>query len=344
MGSLWCGRFLAVVALTCTTVLSVNGAQSPPTAAMTTLRLHGLVEPIRSFSVAAPRLAAGQAGPGSQLVVVRLASSGLVVKKGDLLVEFDRHAQLKTARDRESEYQDFLQQIRKKQAEQRVAKARRDTELFQAKNAVRVAELDLLGADLLPAIQAEKNQQALEEARAHLDALTRTQRLKDDVDAADIRTLEIQRDRALNAWRNAQANAERMQVTASIDGLVVLKSIWKTGTMAVVQEGEEVRPGIPILDVVDTSAMRVRALVNQADVERLAVGQAARVTLDSYPARTFDARLEHLSPVATTSMMNPRVRSFLALFTIDGSDAHLLPDLAAAIDVAASAPRQAAAR
>jgi len=133
-------------------------------------------------------------------------------------------------------------------------------------------------------------------------------------------------------------------VTASIDGLVVLKSIWKNGTMAVVQEGEEVRPGIPILDVVDTSAMRVRALVNQADVERLAVGQAARVTLDSYPARTFDARLEHLSPVATTSMMNPRVRSFLALFTIDGSDAHLLPDLAAAIDVPASAPRQAAAR
>ncbi len=170
MGSLWCGRFLAVVALTCTTVLSVSGAQSPPTAAMTTLRLHGLVEPIRSFSVAAPRLAAGQAGPGSQLVVIRLVPSGTVVKKGDLLVEFDRHAQLKTARDRESEYQDFLQQIRKKQAEQRVAKARRDTEVFQAKNAVRVAELDLLGADLLPAIQAEKNQQA---SRRHARTSTR---------------------------------------------------------------------------------------------------------------------------------------------------------------------------
>lgn len=345
MGSLWSGRFLAVVALAGTTVLTVSGAQSPPSdAARTTLRLHGLIEPIRSFSVAAPRLAAGQAGPGSPLVVVRLASSGMVVKKGDPLVEFDRHGQLKNARDRESEYQDFLQQIRKKRAEQAVARARRDTELFQANNAVRVAELDLLGAELLPAIQAEKNRQALDEARAHLDALTRTQTLKDAVDRADLRTLEIQRDRAQNAWQNARANAERMQITASIEGLVVLKSIWKNGTMAVVQEGEEVRPGIPILDVVDTSAMRVRALVNQADIERLAVGQAARVTLDSYPARTFDARLEHLSPVATPSTMNPRVRSFLALFTIDGSDAHLLPDLAAAVDVVATALRRAAAR
>jgi HlyD family secretion protein len=344
MRSLWDRGVLATSVVMCALVLSVSGAQSQPPPISPTLRLHGLVEPVRSFAVAAPRLAAGQPGAGSQLVVIRLASSGSVVKKGDLLVEFDRHAQLKTARDRESEYRDFIEQLRKKRAEQRVAKARRDTELLQAQNAVRIAELDMLGAELLPAIQAEKNEQALEEARAHLNALRKTQILKDHVDTADLRTLELQRDRALNAWRNAQANADRMQVTASIDGLVVLKSIWKNGTMAVVQEGEEVRPGIPILDVVDTSAMRVRALVNQADVERLAIGQSARVTLDSYPTRTFDARLEHLSPVATASMMNARVRSFPAIFTIDGSDPHLLPDLAAAIDVMAAQPRRAASR
>lgn len=341
----WDWRVIAVGVLTCTAVLWVSAAadQSPP-GSTRPVRLHGLVEPVSSFAVAAPRLAAGQPGAGAQLVVIRLVPSGQLVRKGDLLVEFDRHAQLKAARDRESEYRDFLEQIRKKRAEQRVAKARRDTELLQARNGVRIAELDLLGADLLPAIQAEKNQQALEEARAHLEALGRTETLKDHVDAAEIRTLEIQRDRALNAWRNAQANAERMRVLAPIDGLVVLKSIWKNGTMAVVQEGEEVRSGIPILDVVDTSAMRVRALVNQADVERLAVGQAARVTLDSYPARTFDARLEHLSPVATTSTMNQRVRSFVAHFSIDGSDAHLLPDLAAAIDVVGPDPGKAASR
>ena len=323
-----------------TSVLSLRGAQTPrpnpPPGA--SLRLHGLVEPVRSFAVAVPRLAAAQAGPMTPLVVVHLVPSGTVVGKGDLLVEFDRQAQLKSARDRESEYQDFLQQIRKKKAEQRIARAKRETALLQAVNAVRTAELDLLGNELLPSIQAEKNQQAFEEARAHLDALRKTEKRREAVDAAEIRTLEIQRDRARNAWRNAQANAQRMQVRASIDGLVVLKSIWKNGTMAVVQEGEEVRPGIPILDVVDTSAMRVRALVNQADVDRLRVGQPARVTLDSYPDRTFNAQLEHLSPVATTSTMNTRVRSFLAQFTIEGSDPHLLPDLAAAIDVAVQAP------
>jgi HlyD family secretion protein len=79
--------------------------------------------------------------------------------------------------------------------------------------------------------------------------------------------------------------------------------------------------------------MRVRARVNQADVSQLRVGQAARITLDSYPAKTFTGRLEQLSQIGAISTMSNRVRTFLAMFSIDGSDAHLMPDLAAAIDV-----------
>ncbi|MGE0040630.1 MAG: HlyD family secretion protein [Vicinamibacterales bacterium] len=301
------------------------------------LRLHGLVEPVRSYAVTAPRLAASQAGGIGQLVVVRLARAGSLVTKGDTLVEFDRRNQLTAARDREAEYRNFVEQIRKKAAEQRVGRAHRATELAQAENAVKTAELDLRGVDLLPAIEAEKNQQALEEAQAHLAALRRTEALRDKVDAAELRTLEIQRDRAENGWRHARTNADRMLVIAPIDGLVVLRSVWKSGVMAVVQEGEEMRPGLPVLDVVDPSAMRVRAQVRQPDVTRLTIGQPVRVTLDSYPSRSFRGRLEQLSPVATTSTLNPRGRAFLALFSIAESDPHLLPDLAAAIDVGAGA-------
>jgi hypothetical protein len=42
--------------------------------------------------------------------------------------------------------------------------------------------------------------------------------------------------------------------------------------------------------------------------------------------------------------MNTRVRSFLALFTIDGNDPHLLPDLAAAIDLTDPEPRRTGSR
>jgi HlyD family secretion protein len=137
----------------------------------------------------------------------------------------------------------------------------------------------------------------------------------------------------MNAWKHAEGNADKMRVVSPIDGMVVLKSTWKSGTMGEVQEGEEVRSGLGIMDVIDSSAMRVRARVNQADVSALSVGRPARITLDSYPARTFTGRLEQLSQIGTISTMSNKVRTFLAVFSIDGSDAHLMPDLAAAIDV-----------
>lgn len=336
------GRSLPLAVLLAS-ALALQGAEPLPPSVerppgVPPLRLHGLVEPVNSHIVAAPRLAAGQPGASGQLVIVRLAASGAVVKKGDLLVEFDRHGQVRAASDREAEYRDFLAQLRKKAAEQRIAAARRETEATEAVNAVKVAELEMLGRELIPKIEGEKKEQALEEARAHLAALRTTQALDARVDAAELRMLGIQRDRALNAWRHAQGNVERMAVYSPIDGLVVRRSTWKGGTMAVVQEGDELRPGIPILDIVDPSAMRVRVLVNQADVQWLAVGQRARVALDAYPVRSFDARLDHLSPVATTSSLNPRVRTFHAVFSVAGTDPHLLPDLSAAVDVVPARP------
>ncbi|MGE0865357.1 MAG: HlyD family secretion protein [Vicinamibacterales bacterium] len=294
------------------------------------LRLHGMIEPVRSRPISAPRLA----GTPGQLVVVKLAKAGTRVKRGDLLVEFDRTAQLKAARDREYEYRDLLAQIDRKQGEQQIERAGRDADLAQAENALRRAELDLLGIEMLPGITAEKNRLLLDEARARVEQLRKTNNLRVRSAAADLRTLEIQRDRARNAWDHATRNAQRMRIESPLDGLVVMKSIWKNGSMGDVQEGEEVRAGIPILDVVDPTEMRVRANVNQADAVYLSPGAPVRITLDSYPARTFTGKVEYVSPVAITSSMSQRVRSFLAVFSVDGTDEHLLPDLAAAIDLA----------
>ena len=53
--------------------------------------------------------------------------------------------------------------------------------------------------------------------------------------------------------------------------------------MVEIQEGEEARPGMPIMQVVDPSAMLVRVKVNQADLHQLRAGQPAQISLDAYP-------------------------------------------------------------
>jgi HlyD family secretion protein len=294
------------------------------------IRLSGTVEAVESTTVAAPRLS----GPSSNsLVITRLVKAGTIVEPGDVLVEFDRQTQLTAALDRRAELSDLDQQIRKRQAEETAARARDDSERLQADSGVTRAELEMRKNEMLPKIQAEKNTQALEQARARREQLARTYELKRKAAQADLRILEIRRDKAANAMRMAETNAERMEVRSPIAGLAVIRTMWKSQGMAEILEGEEVRAGVPVVDIVNPAKMRVRVRVNQADINDLEVGRPITVGLDAYPDLTFGGRITQISPLAVTSTLSPKVRYFVVLAEVDGSHEKLMPDLTASLDV-----------
>ena len=295
------------------------------------MRLSGTVEAVQAVTISTPRLA-GQTSSTS-LVITRLIRPGTIVKPGDLIVEFDRQEQLKNALDRAAELNDLQQQIKKKEAEERATRERDTGEIRLAESTLARAELDMLKNEMLPGIQAEKNEQALEEAKARLAQLKTTFDLKRKAAEADLQILRIRRDRAENAMRQAENNADKMSVQSTISGMAVIRSIWKSNNMAEVQEGEEVRSGMPIVDIVNPSHMRVRARVNQAEINEIAVGLPVRIGLDAYPDLFFDGRVAQISPLATTSSMSPKVRTFVALIEVKGSHPNLMPDLTASLDV-----------
>ena len=294
------------------------------------VRLMGMVEAVQATTISVPRLA-GQNTPS--LVVTRLIRAGAPVKPGDLLVEFDRQDQLKNALDRRVELSDLEQQIKKKEAEERAARAKDESELKQAESSRGRAELDLAKNEFLPKIQAEKNEQALEEAKARLAQLKTTFDLKRKAAEADLRILQIRRDRAENAMKQAESNADKMSILSPIGGMAVVRSIWKSNTMAEIQEGEEVRSGMPVVDVVNPSMMRVRAKVNQADINDVKVGQSVRVGLDAYPDLSFTGRVTQISPLGVRSTLSNKVRTFITLIAVEGSHPNLMPDLTASLDV-----------
>lgn len=296
------------------------------------LRLTGIIESVRYHNVAAPRLV-GVSGPNNTLIITKLARGGSQMKPGDLLVEFDRQNQLKAAFDKRAEYLDFEEQIRKKRAEQEQVRAKDDAELAVAANAVENSRLEVKKNELIAKILAEKNTLRLEEAEARLKQLQETDALKRKAEDAEVRILEIQRDRARTAMQQAEQNASRMVVRTPLPGVVVLRMNWRGGQMVEIQEGEEARPGMPIMLVVDPSAMLVRVKVNQADLHGLKAGQPARITLDAYPGLEFPGRVEQVAPVGTTSRLTDRVRNFVAMVSIQGNHPKLMPDLSAAVDV-----------
>ena len=82
-----------------------------------------------------------------------------------------------------------------------------------------------------------------------------------------------------------------------------------------------------------SGAMRVRARVNQADVNELQVGQPVRVGLDAYPTLFFDGRVAQISPLGVTSVLSAKVRNFIVLVDVNGAHPNLMPDLSASLDV-----------
>lgn len=294
------------------------------------LRLKGTTEAVQSRSLLAPILTGQQV---AALTIVRLAPGGTHVKAGDLLAEFDRQAQIRDFMDKQAEYGKLVDQVAEEQAKEVAARAKDDTELTQAEDALRKAELEIQKAEIVSKIDAEKNQETLQEARATYDQLRETFDLKRKAALAAIRILEIQRDRTQQTMLHAQSNADLMQVRSPIDGVVVLNTVWKQGTMGEVQEGDQLEPGTTFMQVVNPAVMQVRVQANQQDFPRLQVGQVGKVRLDAYPELEFPAKIEQIAPIGEAGSFSEKLRAFAVIVSIEGNNPKLMPDLSAAFDV-----------
>ncbi len=303
------------------------------TADQSAVRLTGKTQAVRSRGILAPLLAGQQVGT---LTIVRLVASGTHVKEGDLLVEFDREAQLRDFIDKKAQSDDQNGKVIEAQAAEVAAKSKDETDIEEAESALSKAELEMQKIELLSRIDAEKAREDLDEARATLIQLRETFDLKRKAAQASIRVLEIQRDRTRETMLHAQTNASLMQIRSPIDGVVVFNTIWKQGNMGEVQEGDQVRPGVPFMQVVDPAIMQVQVMVNQEDLAKLILGQSAQVHLDAYPDLTLPGQLESIDPMGKPGDFSPKMRNFSATFSIKGADARLMPDLSAAVDVQAA--------
>jgi HlyD family secretion protein len=341
----WHWSLAAFIAVICLSFYFVRRPQSQSShspvarladtrASASQVRLTGKTQAVLSRAILAPVLSGQQV---STLTVIRLISSGSRVKKGDVLAEFDRQAQLRDFVDKQAQAEDQNGKVLQAEAAELAAKAKDQTELEQAESAFSKAELEMKKMELLSRIDAEKAQQTLDEAKATLAQLKETFLLKRKAAAAAIRVLEIQRDRTRETMTHAQTNAALMQIQSPIDGVIVYNTIWKEGTMGEVQEGDQVRPGVPFMQVVDPSLMEVHVQINQEDLAALQVGEQARVHLDAYPDLAFNGKLESIDPMGKRGDFSASVRNFSATFSIQGNDPRLMPDLSAAVDVDRSA-------
>ena len=296
------------------------------------VRATGIIRAIRSQTVLVPRIE----GLGGNLTLAVLAENGALVEPGAPLAVFDRANEIKLLRDAQTKFDDLVRQIEQKKAMNNSNAEKRVADMAQAQADLKKAEIESRKGPVLSAIEQEKNQAKLEDARQHVASLERSGKFREVGEAAELHILQLQRDRQEVAVARQTRNSDRLTVKAPLKGMVALENIWRNNSMGHAQEGDQLWPGSPLLKLFDPSAMAVEVAVGEPDGAVLQPGARAIVHLDAFPELKVTAHYESSSPVAT-SPLGTSLKTFSARFILDQSDPRLLPDLSAAVDIEAPA-------
>ena len=295
---------------------------------MSAVRATGTVQAVHSVTVQVPRIE----GQGGNVTLSKLVGNGVTVREGDLLAEFDPTAEQKLLLDAESKYDDLTHQVEQKVAEHKSNAEKRISDLQQAQSDLQKAQIETRKGPILGKIDQEKNAAKLEDAQIHVASLDKSNGLHDVAEIAEIRVLELQRDRQKIAVERQTSNMKRLSVHAPLHGMVALQNVYRNQSMGHAQEGDQLWPGSPLLQLFDPGEMEVDVDVNEPDGAVLVPGAKAVVHLDAFPDLTFTAHFVSASPVASSGM-DSSIRTFAARFILDQRDPHLLPDLSAALDI-----------
>jgi multidrug resistance efflux pump len=192
-------------------------------------------------------------------------------------------------------------------------------------------------------IDARQNTIRAARAEARLDSLRRTHPAEERADRAALRILELQRDRQQAAHDRALANLERLRVRAPISGMVAHAGFYNNGAMVRPQAGDQLNRNMILLSIFDPGEMLVRVSVAEPDGALLRGDLTAMVHVDAYPDMALRARFVTASPVAASASLGGGVKTFTAVFRLEGADQRLMPDLSAAVvfDTSATAPAAA---
>jgi multidrug resistance efflux pump len=296
------------------------------------VRISGIVEAVHSTKILVPQIY----GQYSQMTLTKIIRNGTRVKDGDLVAVFDSTQQVDQARDAQAKFEDLGHQVEQKVASNRADAEKRVADLRQAEADLAKAEIELQKGPILSDIDRQKAEVRAGIARIHVDSLKKSNAAHDRSDAAALRILELQRDRQKVMLERTRGNMAKLELHTAIAGMVAHANLWRNNSMGHPQEGDQFYRGQALLSVFDPSEMLVRCAVGEPDGAALAAGVKAKVYFDAYPDVVLPAHFEFASPVASSALGSP-IKTFTAVFRLDKSDPHLMPDLSAAVVLEPSA-------
>jgi HlyD family secretion protein len=311
----------------------------------------GELNATQSMMLAAPAVG------GDALQITHLAQTGDLVKKGDLVIEFDPSEQHYKLEQSHSELLQAEQEILKAKADAEVLAAQDKVALLKARYDVRRAELDVGKDELLSKIDAQKNELTLQGAKRALAELEKDIESHHTSGQAAVFLAQEKYNKAKLAMDQAQQNLDHMRVTSPMDGLASIQKnmnasggFFFTGmSVPDYRAGDQVQPGSSIVQVLNPASMNLTARVPEDQHANVKQGEAVTVRFDALPDREFKGTIKSVGGMTIASIFgSPSTHGSDVTIELAGTDPRLRPGLTADVLILGqqqrsvlSVPRQA---
>ncbi|HXK59386.1 MAG TPA: efflux RND transporter periplasmic adaptor subunit [Acidobacteriota bacterium] len=321
----WRSRVLALTPLLVLLACSVAGQQPsgnlPETEEVTvtpvtgdvlkTFFITGELRAQRAIQISVPRIRSGFAS-----LVTFLAPEGAQVKEGERLVEFDSSTLMSQHSEAQRKLDEAKLKIEKKKADLEVQRADLLNAVAQAEANLKVAELYArTPAELLAANTYQKYQLDLERARLALEkAKEQLENFERSV-STEMALVEIERAQAELDLKKIESDLSLLAINAPQGGIVVYGDNWANNRK--VQVGDNLFPGMPVVELPDLSSMQVIGYVYDTELSFLSKGMRCSFSLDALPGTSFEGTIVSLTSVASRKGFASEHKVFRAVIEPD---------------------------
>lgn len=296
--------------------------------------IRGNVKALKSIQLAAPSIA-------GDLQIVKLAPTGTVVRKGDVVVQFDTTTLQATLDQKRTELKSAEADIDHSKAEARLTREQQATDLLQGRYDVDRAKLDTSKTEILSEIDGAETRLKLADAEQKFKELQQKDVSTKDSTNADIDAKVQKREKSLFDVRLAEKQLASLTLRAPADGMVTLMPNFRArnwtqgGSTPDFKEGDRAWSGAVIAQLPDLSTVRVSARVDESDRGRLKPNQPATVHMDAIADKEFTATIAEISPIAKLDYSSwPFTKNFDISLQILENDARIRPGLSASARIA----------
>ena len=237
---------------------------------------------------------------GNSMVLTDLRKSGELVKKGDIVAQFDTTDETFKLREAEADLAEAEQQVIQAQNEAKAKEEELEAEMIAARSELKQAEIEMTANAIRAALTAKQNEITLEGARTKLAKLERDYPQRKAAAGASIAIQEAARKKAQMLADTARRNIDMMTLKAPADGYVNVERNTATNfyysgmVLPLFQVGDQVRSGMAVAQIPDLANWDVTAQIAETDRGHLSVGQTAEITVIALPGRKLRAKVKDL--------------------------------------------------